>query len=215
MKEFGTVAEKVGKIVKHFKHSNVATAAFEKKQAQLELKKECLVQSCPTRWDSTYSMCETFLRNKAAIFAVLADRSITTCETASKLGMTVRDWTVLEEMTLLLKPLKAATKVFCSDSKVTLSAVRPVIRSILDNHFTSKFTDSNTMEQFKTSITKSLTLRFDMAGPPGTEITHSGTVLTQQIAQFLDPRYKDLRAEGEEEAPRVRDHVREKVCEII
>lgn len=200
VEEYSIVSEKVRKIVGHFKHSNVATSALEKKQEQLEVKRERLVQSCPTRWNSTFVMCETFLRNRTPVFAVLSDRTITNADMAVKQRMSELDWLVLEEMITLLKPLQAATKVFCSENKVTLSAVRPVIRSLLDNHFSSKPLDTVTVDLFKSSISSSLTTRFSMDEPT----SNPRTAQPLQISEFLDPRYKDLRAESDNEARHIR-----------
>lgn len=210
VEEYSIVSEKVRKIVGHFKHSNVATSALEKKQEQLEVKRERLVQSCPTRWNSTFVMCETFLRNRTPVFAVLSDRSITTADMAVKQRMSELGWLVLEEMITLLKPLQAATKVFCSENKVTLSAVRPVIRSLLDNHFSSKPLDTVTVDLFKSSISSSLTTRFSMDEPT----SNPRTAQPLQISEFLDPRYKDLRAESDNEARHIRKLVLEEVIKV-
>lgn len=56
------VIQKARKIVGHFKHSTLATQEVHETQMELNLPQETLIQSCPTRWDSTYYMCETFTK---------------------------------------------------------------------------------------------------------------------------------------------------------
>lgn len=81
---FTKILKKASSLVSHFHHSNVATHELEKKQKQLGLKNLKLLQSCPTRWDSSYSMCERLLCNRAAVTPVLADRTITSPALALK-----------------------------------------------------------------------------------------------------------------------------------
>ena len=54
LKPIKDLCTKASKMVAHFKHSNVASYALEEKQQMLALKKLKLIQSCPTRWNSTF-----------------------------------------------------------------------------------------------------------------------------------------------------------------
>ncbi|XP_036347407.1 zinc finger BED domain-containing protein 1-like, partial [Rhagoletis pomonella] len=63
IEEYNMIQSKAQKIVSHFKHSNIATTALINKQRQLGINEERLVQSCPTRWDSIYFMCDVLYRN--------------------------------------------------------------------------------------------------------------------------------------------------------
>lgn len=82
------ICQKAAKLVAHFRHSSIASAALEKKQEQLGLAKNKLIQSCKTRWNSTYEMLERLAANRVAISNVLVDRTLTTIATAQKLEMT-------------------------------------------------------------------------------------------------------------------------------
>ncbi|EZA51171.1 hypothetical protein X777_10269, partial [Ooceraea biroi] len=51
-----------------------------------------------------------------------------------KFEITAAEWTIMNEMVKILKPFQITTTLFCSESKVTLSTVRPIIISIMDKH---------------------------------------------------------------------------------
>ena len=67
----------VKKIVSHFRHSVVATEALKNKQQQMNITAKKLINSCPTRWNSTYEMLERVLKLRWPITAVLSDATIT------------------------------------------------------------------------------------------------------------------------------------------
>ncbi|XP_024883679.1 zinc finger BED domain-containing protein 1-like, partial [Temnothorax curvispinosus] len=119
------VIQKARKIVGHFKHSTLAMQELHKTQIKFNLPQETLIQSCPTRWDSTYYMCELLQKNRTPILAVLNDTSITKPRQAQNLEITAIEWLTIEKLVTLLKPLQCATTVFCSSSEVTISLVRP------------------------------------------------------------------------------------------
>ncbi|XP_055858421.1 E3 SUMO-protein ligase ZBED1 [Episyrphus balteatus] len=140
VEDYEIVAIKCRRIISHFHQSNVATSALNKKQLQLGLKEERLVQSCTTRWDSIYFMCDTLHRNRSAVIAVLSDKSYTNSSTALNLEISEHGWGIMEELTTILKPLHIATKVLCSETKSTISAVRSVVKTLIDNHYSPKRT---------------------------------------------------------------------------
>lgn len=75
------VCDKASKVVTHFRHSNIAATALERKQEQLGVAKLKLIQNCSTRWDSTYEMIKRI---------VLSDRTLTTPATAVTLEISER-----------------------------------------------------------------------------------------------------------------------------
>ncbi|KAJ8896917.1 hypothetical protein PR048_002263, partial [Dryococelus australis] len=108
--EYRTVCDKVSHVVSHFKHSVVAYSALQTKQIQFGLNHGRLIQSCPTWWDSTFMVCDTCLRNRSPINAVLADRVHAKAYIAPKFEICESDWSLLEEPITLLKPLNAASQ---------------------------------------------------------------------------------------------------------
>lgn len=150
-----------------------------------------MVQSCPTRWDSIYFMCDVLYRNRSAVCAILGDRAYTNSSTALNLEISEHGWGIMEGLITLLKPLHVATKFLCSETKVTFSAKRPVVQTLISNHYGPKPEDNNPVTNFKSSIVYSLKKRFTLEDDSCT--SEDFEVLPEQIACFLDPRYKDLR----------------------
>lgn len=177
------VCKKAGNVARHFRKSNVANTALAEKQSQLNLKIQRLEQSCETRWDSKLSMFESLIRNRSAISSVLANRSITKLVQAQSLEISESEWIQIESLVKLLKPFKVATTVLCSETKVTMSMVRPIINGLLKKHMTPSWNDDSIATNFKIAATNSLKTRFDMG--PNME---NEEVLPTQIASFLDPR---------------------------
>jgi len=208
--DFGIVIAKSGKIVMHCNHSNVATMALTNKQVQLGMKEERLVQSCPTRWDSVYHMCDVLFRNRAPVCAVLGDRAFTSSAKALSLEISEQGWGIMEDLIKMLKPLHVAIKLLCSDSKVTISAVRPVVGTLITNHNAPESEDGNLISTFKTNIVAILKRRFHFNG---TSLSEDDSVLPQQVASFLNPRYKDLDAESRDDIAKVHAFVSDKIAE--
>lgn len=150
-------------------------------------------------------MCERLQNNKTPILAVLNNTSITKLRQAQNLEITAIGWLIIEKLVTLLKPLQCATTIFCSSSEVTISLVRPVIRGIIDNHLTNDVLDEDYMLTFKQILRQSLMKRFDMT------LQLNKKVSVHQIASFLDPRYKDLIAEEEEERIKIKDFIKKEL----
>ncbi|XP_052131426.1 E3 SUMO-protein ligase ZBED1-like [Frankliniella occidentalis] len=210
---FKAACKKAKRVVAHFHHSTKATTALERAQSTAGVKEVKLVQSCATRWDSTYFMCKSLVESRTHVRAVLADRAVTTVKQSKALLMTTEEWDELEAMLPVLKPLQVATTVLCAEDKVTISTVRPIVRSLLDVHY--KLDDDldldptpgdERLRAFKLEVSSSLRKRFQMDAAP------ERAVLVQQVASLLDPRHKNLAAEpSAAEADKARDFVRQKL----
>ena len=185
--KFTDMIKKSSKIVQHFHHSNLATFALLEAQKQYKLPELKLIQSCPTRWNSTFSMCDRLVRNREAIHAVLSNRKITKLNVALKLEMALSDWEVLGEIIEILEPFNLATEVLCSETKVTISLVLPIIHGLINNHLNDINMDTVEAKEFKNILRTSLARRFDI---------YSYSESAHQIACFLDPRSKDLTFEN-------------------
>ena len=66
----------VKKNVSHSSHSVVATEALKNKQQQMNITGKKLINSCPTRWNSTYEMLDRILKLWWPITAVLSDETV-------------------------------------------------------------------------------------------------------------------------------------------
>ena len=65
------------KLVTHFRHSALATAALRRTQETMSVEPKTLQQACITWWNSTLYMIQSLLHNRCPIAAVLADVSVT------------------------------------------------------------------------------------------------------------------------------------------
>lgn len=157
------------------------------------MKKERLIQSCLTRWDSTFHMCQRLLRNRSAIELVLADRKLTTAAISKNLEISEEEWSAMENMVEVLRPFQVATTVLCSEKTVTLSLVRPIIHGLKTKHMAERLNDDDYVQLFKSEAIPSLHKRFNK----------SANLTPQQISCFLDPRYKSLSHEDESTRKRV------------
>ena len=78
--KINAIARLVGdsrKLVNHFKHSTVATAALANRQKSMSMPVKKLVQDCATRWNSTYYLLERIVEISWPISAVLSDEKVT------------------------------------------------------------------------------------------------------------------------------------------
>lgn len=111
------------KIVASFRQSSKRTYALENYLAEKECKKLNLVQSCPTRWNSTLDMLERLLELRSNAVVIISDRTLFNSKIAKDQELLEEDWEKIEILVTLLKPLKTATTVLCADQNVTISMV--------------------------------------------------------------------------------------------
>ncbi|RLU25470.1 hypothetical protein DMN91_002148 [Ooceraea biroi] len=197
------ICQKAGKLVGHFRHSNVTTTDWQSKQAQLNIKSSKLIQSVKTRWNSTLEMLERLIANRLPISNVLTDRNVTTSIVARKLEITEVQWVQMEELVNLLRPLQMATTVFCGDNYSPASIVRPLIWKIVRHHMQPIPEDSDSATTFKIFVSTELGNHFKL-----TEWENFSNVSARLTASFLDPRSKNLEDELTETIQKVQEHVR-------
>jgi len=134
---------------------------------------------CVTRWDSTYKMLATLLRQQQAICAVLLDSEK---HSDKDLMPASQEFTVAEELLAILKPFNDTTEVVGGERYPTLSIVLPILCKLL--HVTLKATNDDThlAKEIKRVIRADLELRY--------QDKETETLL--RIATYLDPRFKSL-----------------------
>ncbi|KAL4131395.1 hypothetical protein QTP88_008711 [Uroleucon formosanum] len=199
-----TLIQLSSKMVGHFKHSNVAKHALTKMQEQLGLTQQSLIQSCKTRWNSVYMMLDRLYANRCAVTNVLADRNTTNVSIAKKLEITESDWTKMETLIILLKPLQIVTTVFCAETHSPVSMVRPLLSKVIEKHLQLNKDDNEVVINFKQTVVSQLKERFKLNNL-------ENIVSTRQVSSFFDPRYKDL----EHEEIDVRENIRSKVKNLL
>ncbi|CAI6369807.1 unnamed protein product [Macrosiphum euphorbiae] len=203
--EITTLIQLSSKMVGHFKHSNIAKHALTKMQEQLGLTQQSLIQSCKTRWNSVYMMLDRLYANRCAVTNVLADRNTTKyVSIAKKLEITESDWTKMETLVILLKPLQIVTTVFCAETHSSVSMVRPLLSKVIEKHLQLNKDDNEVVINFKQTVVSQLKERFKLNNL-------ENIVSTRQVSSFFDPRYKEL----EHEEIDVRENIRSKVKNLL
>ena len=200
-----SICEQASKLVGHFRHSNIAATALERKQEQLGLVKLKLIQNCSTRWDSTFSMINRLILNRSAITNELSDRSITNPAISNKLEILDSEWLTMENIRKILKPFQVATTVLSGDSYSPTSMVRPIAFMLRENHLAILHDDDGLIESTKAILRDELTSQFDL------NYDEEIGVNARQLARFLDPRFKDFLLED----PVARDDIRSSVRKLL
>lgn len=188
-------------IVNHFRRSVNVNTELHIRQRQMGIPENSLILDCPTRWNSTYDMFLRLLEQRLAVYAVLHDPKITKPADARILDMTDDQWTIIEGMIPVLKPLYMATRLMCSEEYPTLSGTYPVLFSLINYHLSENDKDSTAVSAFKKHVSDDLQRRYFMKD--------SDTLCTSLpiVCSFLDPRYRSLPFLTEVQRARVHDHV--------
>lgn len=149
-------------------------------------------------------MMDRLVLNRCAIFNVLADLTITSQYMAQKLEIKEHEWLFIESLIKFLKPIYVTTNIFCTEYNSSLSMVRPLLKQIIEKHLMQYHDNEDTIIQtFKQTLASEIKRRFLL------EWDSTKSVLLEQIASFLDPRFKDLEVLSNHEA------IRSKVKQII
>lgn len=178
IKVVSLLVEKVKSIVAYFKRSTLGMdkiLAFQKNAGSTNPKK--LLQSVPTRWNSTYLMLERIceLQDAVKTSVALINKNIPV--------LSEEEWIVCKELCLVLKPFQDVTVRISGEKYVTASEV-----IILTNGLNSvceklhkRVYDKSTTDVLK-ELQRGLTTRLK-------NIEFSKTIA---LATLLDPRYKLL-----------------------
>ena len=81
-----------------------------------------LVQSCETRWNSSYYMLLRLCEMRWPISAVLSDDRVTK-RGDRHLDLTSEQWELAQELIKVLKPFEVATTFLCEGQSCTISAL--------------------------------------------------------------------------------------------
>lgn len=147
-------------MVTNMKKSNKTTAQFHSLQVDNNLKQLSLVQSCPTRWNSTFLMLQRINQNKAVIQSIYGIRTNEGVQPSNskkekkriKLQLTEKEWKISSDLEKILQPLNQFTTVIQGFKIPTISVLAPLVVHLMTvfNDVLSKW--NLTLEGVSTSI---------------------------------------------------------------
>lgn len=169
--EWQNIVSKIKAIATWFKQSCVASDAL-RKATSAETK---LIQSVPTRWNSTYYMIERFLELRSVVNDILFRHA------NAPPMLSGSELSIASSALLVLKPLEVATKEVSGEKYCTASKIIPLVHCIF-----SKINSAAVEEGVAKELQK-LALQ-DMRRRMGS-IEH---ITALAIANILDPRFKKM-----------------------
>ena len=159
----------VKEIVRFFKHS-VGASDYLRKNSNLKL-----IQSVPTRWNSTFYMLERFLNLSDTVSTILLKFP------NSPRMLTAAELQTAKEITSILKPLESVTKEVSGDTYITGSMVIP-LQNCMEKQLTELVPFTDIGQQLKQETLVEISKRF--GGIEGNSLL--------SISTLLDPRFKKL-----------------------
>lgn len=131
-----------------------------------------------TRWNSTYTMIKTLLKNKLAVIALY-------CEGIKKLDgkkLSENDWENIAILKTILKPFFKISEMICRND-TSISVILPILSNIDNNILKACESDSEIACAIKNSIQKFLNEKVQK---------YKKVENLLYLSSFLDPRFKQL-----------------------
>lgn len=169
------------RLVTHFKHSTVATAALVDRQRSMNMTVKKLLQDVFTRWNSTYYLLNRLTEMRWPISAVLSDKCVTK-QSDRHLDLRNEQWDLAKELLAPLQQIEVATTYFSEENKVSISSVLPILYGIIDNLCITD-EDSSIVKAFKETVVDSIKRRWSL--------DDISPILG--LSTVLDPRFKQLK----------------------
>ena len=178
----------VKKFFSHFSHSVVTTEALKNKQQQMNITAKKFINSCPTRWNSTYEMLQRVPKLRWPITAVLSNDT-TTKRSDRYLYLKKEQWKLTEDLVAVLKPFTIATTFLSYEETVTISSVFAILHRLLEKlkpkeDSASECSDSKIIKNYKETVALQILQRFELRS------LHSAHPLL--IGSLLDTRFKNI-----------------------
>lgn len=158
------------RIVKHFKHSTKGTKTLKECQMAAKVPQHRLIQSEPTRWDSTYLMIARLIEQRPAI-------SLASSRLEVPAELTQSQWNYLEKVEQTLKIFYEATKIL-SKKETSASEIIPLVNSFFE-FFTSS--SESGLQSIKNELISRLKLKFQDLEKDKMYV----------LPLLLDPRFKN------------------------
>ncbi|CAG5000453.1 unnamed protein product [Parnassius apollo] len=195
--------KKVKKIVTYYRASYKAKEKLMEYQAKVQGARQplVLINSVPTRWNSTYFMIERFVHLQDAVMATVpildVDLPIITGE----------EWTALRQLCKVLKQFDEATKELSAEKYVCASKAIAVISALNDvmEELKRKPADFDAIKNIVQCIETQLKSRLG-------DLEHEQSLA---LCTTLDPRYKISMFIDESAAERAKSNLVTKVYNLM
>ena len=162
-------------LVSVFNRSWKKNRDLREKQVHLGIDQHKLISDVVTRWGSTYQMIERILEQQKAISAVLAEDRKNWHHMP-----TDQEFSVLETVAAVLKPLSIFTDALSGEKHLTISAVRPLLKHIVDEVLAVSPEDNPLSKEMKEIISDKIQTYY---------IKEEVSDLLDKCT-YLDPRFK-------------------------
>ncbi|XP_035981203.1 zinc finger BED domain-containing protein 1-like [Fundulus heteroclitus] len=172
-------------LVEHFKKSDLACSKLREKQQQMNTPEHSLVQDVSTRWNSTFYMISRLLEQRWPVTATLSDSSVTQ-RGKRYLDLKPDQWSLLEELSTVLKAFECATVFMSGQKYATISTIPPLVKGLLKSTQSAVY-ESAPLRAFQLTAVQQLQERWKR------ETTFSDSAPnTVILAMVLDPRFRKL-----------------------
>lgn len=176
--KFKPIIDKVRSFVIEVRKSPKKEQELSSLAQNLKIKYKKLIRDVKTRWNSTYSMLEAFLQNKAIINTVISINN-----NVDKFSLTENEWIEIRLFCDFLKPFYEFT-VEMSGSKYPTLGMLLLFLDYLLEHLNTTIQDSESqVPTWIKDIAKAMKEKFDSLS---NNLNNSAAYLTL----ILDPRYK-------------------------
>jgi len=167
-------------ITKIFKASPAAKRMLADRQKALGLTVKTLKIDNKTRWGSAHKMFKRLVASRPAVSACLA--ALHGLRKPVPADMTSAQWSLAEQLAVVLQPFKKSTKFLSYQHLPTLGAAMPLVARAIDCHLKVDDADDPVVATFKRDVSTDLTLRWNILDGRASD--------TLLMAVYLDPRFK-------------------------
>lgn len=144
-----------------------------------------LVQDVSTRWNSTCYMIRRLLEQRWPVTATLSDSSVTQ-RSKRYLDLKSDQWSLLEELSTVLRPFECATVFMSGQKYATIPAIPPLVKGLLKSTQSAAY-EAAPLRAFQLTAVQQLKERWKR------ETTFSdGAPNTVILAMALGPRFRKL-----------------------
>ena len=176
--KFKPIVDKVRTFVIEIRKSSKKEQELISLAQNLKLKYKKLIRDVKTRWNSTYSMLESFLENKVIINAIVSVNN-----EFEELGLTENEWKEIKLFCDFLKPFFEFTVAMFGSEYPTFGMLLLFLDYLLDHLNTTIQDNEPQLPTWIKDIARTMKQKFDSLSD---NLNNSAAYLTL----ILDPRYK-------------------------